>query len=38
MSGGAVLGMFLLILVLLVLTQQGGLKTWLMAKALNRPS
>lgn len=37
MSGGAVLGMFLLIVVLLVLTQQGGLKAWLKAKALNQP-
>jgi hypothetical protein len=38
MSGGAVLGAFLVILVLLVLTQQGGLKTWLKAKGLNQPS
>lgn len=38
MSGGAVLGAFLVIIVLLVATQQGGLKTWLKAKALNRPS
>lgn len=38
MTGGSIAAMLLVIVVLLVLTQEGGVKTWFKAKALNRPA